>query len=77
MNNYIIDASVYAFQFANITKYCTDRKNILIEYAERIQDLYKIVIKIQPKHFKYFLSYCDIEYIRTNNLDLMQINKNK
>ena len=76
MNNYIIDASVYAFQFANITKYCTDRKNILIEYAERIQDLYKIVIKIQPKHFKYFLSYCDIEYIRTNNLDLMQINMN-
>ena len=76
MNNYIIDASVYAFPFSGITQNPENRRNLLIEFAERIQELSKIVIEKQIRHLKYFLSYRDIEFLRISKLDLTQMDMN-
>ena len=77
MNNYYIDASIYANPLQKNIEEKGINTEILDEYFDRIRALYEIIIYNQPRHIKYFLADRDFEFLRTCNLDLLQIDISK
>jgi hypothetical protein len=70
MNNYSIDASVYAYPFQTTTPSLEE----IIEYAKAIGNLYKLVIQKKPHYIRYYFFLRDIKLLRNLNLDLTKIN---
>jgi len=67
MNNYSIDASVYAFQF----KEGISDPNEIYSYYKTINDLYEVIIEKQPRNKKFYLFLRDIELI--NDFDELNL----
>lgn len=66
MNNYSIDASVYACQ-----------ENIPVkDYIKTVIKLYNLICEDKPRDKRYYLFEKDIEFLRNNNLDFAQLNLN-
>ena len=76
MNNYYIDASVYAYPFNKDTQN-EEYINNLSDYIDRIEILDDVINFNKQFHIKYFLSYRDIVFLEENNLDLTEIDINE